>query len=199
MSALPDAATADAPDRRTLAHAGVADAGRVQTLLTSPEFEGVDVRPLVELLGHAADPDRALLLWVRLAEREPRVHHALRDPGTTARLLRLLGASEALGEFLIRRPEQLDLVLDPDAAAATAPAVWVWPVPSCWLICCRAGPESWEKMSSVKLLIGIPSKWKRHGKVTIVTFASRPFDVDRQLPAYAVPHPTGVISCPSNR
>ena len=77
MSALPDAATADAPDRRTLAHAGVADAGRVQTLLTSPEFEGVDVRPLVELLGHAADPDRALLLWVRLAEREPRVHHAL--------------------------------------------------------------------------------------------------------------------------
>ena len=27
MSALPDAATADAPDRRTLAHAGVADAG----------------------------------------------------------------------------------------------------------------------------------------------------------------------------
>ena len=119
MSALPDAATADAPDRRTLAHAGVADAGRVQTLLTSPEFEGVDVRPLVELLGHAADPDRALLLWVRLAEREPRVHHALRDPETTARLLRLLGASEALGEFLIRRPEQLDLVLDPDAAAAT--------------------------------------------------------------------------------
>ena len=123
MSALPDAATADAPDRRTLAHAGVADAGRVQTLLTSPEFEGVDVRPLVELLGHAADPDRALLLWVRLAEREPRVHHALRDPETTARLLRLLGASEALGEFLIRRPEHLDLVLDPDAAAATAPAL----------------------------------------------------------------------------
>ena len=111
------------PDRRTLAHAGVADAGRVQTLLTSPEFEGVDVRPLVELLGHAADPDRALLLWVRLAEREPRVHHALRDPETTARLLRLLGASEALGEFLIRRPEHLDLVLDPDAAAATAPAL----------------------------------------------------------------------------
>ena len=63
------------------------------------------------------------MLWVRLAEREPRVHHALRDPETTARLLRLLGASEALGEFLIRRPEQLDLVLDPDAAAATAPAL----------------------------------------------------------------------------
>ncbi|QAV29428.1 bifunctional [glutamine synthetase] adenylyltransferase/[glutamine synthetase]-adenylyl-L-tyrosine phosphorylase [Micrococcus luteus] len=124
MSSLPATGALPAvPDRRTLAHAGVADAGRVQTLLTSPEFEGVDVRPLVELLGHAADPDRALLLWVRLAEREPRVHHALRDPETTARLLRLLGASEALGEFLIRRPEHLDLVLDPDAAAATAPAL----------------------------------------------------------------------------
>ena len=111
------------PDRRTLAQAGVADAGRVQTLLTSPEFTGADVSPLVERLGHAADPDRALLLWVRLAEREPRVHRALQDPETTARLLRLLGASEALGEFLIRRPEHLDLVLDPEAAAATAPAL----------------------------------------------------------------------------
>nr|WP_276518648.1 bifunctional [glutamine synthetase] adenylyltransferase/[glutamine synthetase]-adenylyl-L-tyrosine phosphorylase [Micrococcus endophyticus] len=120
---MPDAATADAPDRRALAQAGVADARRVQSLLASPEFEGVDVAPLVERLGHAADPDRALLLWVRLAEREPRVHRALRDPETTARLLRLLGASEALGEFLIRRPEHLDLVLDPESAAATAPAL----------------------------------------------------------------------------
>ena len=92
MSALPDAATADAPDRRALAQAGVADARRVQSLLASPEFEGADVAPLVERLGHAADPDRALLLWVRLAEREPRVHRALRDAETTARLLRLLGA-----------------------------------------------------------------------------------------------------------
>lgn len=123
MSALPDAATADAPDRRALAQAGVADARRVQSLLASPEFEGADVAPLVERLGHAADPDRALLLWVRLAEREPRVHRALRDPETTARLLRLLGASEALGEFLIRRPEHLDLVLEPESAAATAPAL----------------------------------------------------------------------------
>ena len=57
------------------------------------------------------------------------------------------------------------------SAAATAPAVWVWPVPSCWLICCRAGPESWEKMSSVKLLIGSPWKPKRHGTAAIVTFA----------------------------
>ncbi|KWW42784.1 Glutamate-ammonia-ligase adenylyltransferase [Micrococcus luteus] len=123
MSALPDAATADAPDRRALAQAGVADARRVQSLLASPEFEGADVAPLVERLGHAADPDRALLLWVRLAEREPRVHRALRDAETTARLLRLLGASEALGEFLIRRPEHLDLVLEPESAAATAPAL----------------------------------------------------------------------------
>ena len=48
MSSLPDAATADAPDRRALAQAGVADARRVQSLLASPEFEGADVAPLVE-------------------------------------------------------------------------------------------------------------------------------------------------------
>ena len=70
MSALPDAATADAPDRRALAQAGVADARRVQSLLASPEFEGADVAPLVERLGHAADPDRAALAAVRIAEAE---------------------------------------------------------------------------------------------------------------------------------
>ncbi|KFC52700.1 hypothetical protein GY12_01815, partial [Micrococcus luteus] len=115
MTSLPATGALPAvPDRRTLAHAGVADARRVQTLLTSPEFEGRGrASPSSSSSATPPIPDRALLLWVRLAEREPRVHRALRDPETTARLLRLLGASEALGEFLIRRPEHLDLVLDP--------------------------------------------------------------------------------------
>lgn len=111
------------PQRRALVHAGVTDVPRAQSLLTSAEFAGVDVAPLVAQLGHAADPDRALLLWVRLAEREPGVHRVLEDPEATAALLRLLGASEALGEFLIRRPEHLDLVLDPASAVRTAPAL----------------------------------------------------------------------------
>ena len=46
------------------------------------------------------------------------------------------------------------------SAAATAPAVWVWPVPSCCPICCSMGPESWEKMSSVMLMAG---PWRNRG------------------------------------
>lgn len=109
--------------RRALAHAGVTDLTRAEGLLGSPELEGQDVGALVGALAHAADPDGALLRYIRIAERAPDVHRVLAAPDAAAALLRLLGASEALGEFLIRRPEHLDLVLDPDGAAGTAPGL----------------------------------------------------------------------------
>nr|WP_221419545.1 bifunctional [glutamine synthetase] adenylyltransferase/[glutamine synthetase]-adenylyl-L-tyrosine phosphorylase [Micrococcus flavus] len=120
---MPPSPAASGGLRRALGHAGVVDPARAEHLLESPELAGQDRDALVAGLAHAADPDRALLLYIRLAEREPGVHRALADAGRTAALLRLLGASEALGEFLIRRPEHLDLVLAPDRAAATAPAL----------------------------------------------------------------------------
>ncbi|MEW1964215.1 bifunctional [glutamine synthetase] adenylyltransferase/[glutamine synthetase]-adenylyl-L-tyrosine phosphorylase [Micrococcus sp. NPDC078436] len=120
---MPTLPPSGSPHRRALTRAGVQAVPRAVGLLESPELQGVDVGPLVDVLCHAADPDRALLLWVRLADREPRVHTALADPDHATRLVRLLGASDALGEFLIRCPEHLDLVLDPEAAAATAPAL----------------------------------------------------------------------------
>ena len=123
MSALPPPPAASGGLRRALGHAGVVDLERAERLLDSPELAGQDLGALVAGLGHAADPDRALLLYIRLAERAPSVHGILDDAGGTAALLRLLGASEALGEFLIRRPEHLDLVLAPESAAATAPAL----------------------------------------------------------------------------
>lgn len=131
MAALPPAAAGGSPHRRALQHAGVMDVPRALTLLDSREFAGVDVTPLVAVLAHAADADRALLLWVRLAERAPQVQRLLATPDHAVRLVRLLGASEALGEFLIRCPDHLDLVTDPGAAAATAPAITAWgPVPA---------------------------------------------------------------------
>ena len=86
------------------------------------------VEQLVQILSAAPNPDQALILLVRLIERAPQVEQALQDPDRGRRLIRLLGASEALGEFLIRRTEQLDLLLDPAAAAQTAPVL---------------GPEGW--------------------------------------------------------
>ncbi|UBH23709.1 bifunctional [glutamine synthetase] adenylyltransferase/[glutamine synthetase]-adenylyl-L-tyrosine phosphorylase [Micrococcus porci] len=109
--------------RRALVHAGVADLTRAERLLSSPELAEQDADAALAALAHAADPDSALLLYIRLAERDPQVHRVLAEADRARDLLRLLGASEALGEFLIRRPEHLDLVLDPARAAATAPAL----------------------------------------------------------------------------
>ncbi|MDY6055543.1 bifunctional [glutamine synthetase] adenylyltransferase/[glutamine synthetase]-adenylyl-L-tyrosine phosphorylase [Micrococcus sp.] len=111
------------PHRRGLVQAGVADLRRAESFLTSSALEGRDLGPLLAALPHAADPDAALLLVVRLAERAPALPAALTDPEVAVPLVRLLGASTALGEFLIRRPEHVDLFLDPAAAAATAPAL----------------------------------------------------------------------------
>ena len=64
--------------------------------------------------GDAADPDGALRLLERLLERAPdELRPVLSDPAATRRLLRLLGASVGLGEFLHRRPAELALLLEP--------------------------------------------------------------------------------------
>jgi len=65
----------------------------------------------VELIPHfasAADPDQALRLLTRLRDIDPgRSAAVLREEGSAARLIRVLGASEGLGDFLCRHPEEL--------------------------------------------------------------------------------------------
>ena len=57
----------------------------------------------------AANPDTALQSLVRLIEKHPDLRKlAAADTETSEPLYRVLGASEALGEFLIRHPEHLD-------------------------------------------------------------------------------------------
>ncbi|KTR51007.1 bifunctional [glutamine synthetase] adenylyltransferase/[glutamine synthetase]-adenylyl-L-tyrosine phosphorylase [Curtobacterium oceanosedimentum] len=79
---------------------------------------GPDVRvPVADapaLWESTADPDGALRLLERLLERAPdAVRPVLADPAATERLVRLLGASTGLGEFLHRRPTEIALLLDP--------------------------------------------------------------------------------------
>lgn len=111
------------PGRRTLVSAGFSDWSRARELLASPELEALDQEVLVRVLAAAPDPDQALILLVRLLERAPAVAAVLGDPSSALVLARLLGTSEALGEFLIRRPEHVDLITDPGSAAATAPVL----------------------------------------------------------------------------
>ncbi|MET1044421.1 MAG: bifunctional [glutamine synthetase] adenylyltransferase/[glutamine synthetase]-adenylyl-L-tyrosine phosphorylase [Microbacteriaceae bacterium] len=65
-------------------------------------------RGLLPSFGRAADPDQALQHLTRLSERAPEELSALlTEPDAAERLIRVLGASEGLGDFLLRRPEQL--------------------------------------------------------------------------------------------
>src|SRR5699024_11781620 len=75
---------------------------------------------LLDQLSVSPDPDQALLLLIRLIERDSSVSQFV-DRDKAYGLLRVLGASEALGEFLIRRPENLGIfrALNSDSTAAS--------------------------------------------------------------------------------
>ncbi len=82
---------------------------------------------LLSDIGASADPDTALLLLVRILEAADeqewrRMVGALRgDPDLRRRLVDVLGMSEALGEFIIRHPEEW-LVLADAEVLATGPS-----------------------------------------------------------------------------
>lgn len=95
-----------------LARLGFAELGAAQRMLEGP-LAGFG-RSLVPLFAHAANPDQALQLLVRLQEQSPReLGAALKKPDAAARLLRVLGASAGLGEFFRRRPDQLEALALP--------------------------------------------------------------------------------------
>jgi glutamate-ammonia-ligase adenylyltransferase len=74
----------------------------------------VPVSDAPDVWEHTADPDGALRALERLLERAPdALRPVLADPDATERLVRLLGASVGLGEFLHRRPTEIALLLDP--------------------------------------------------------------------------------------
>ena len=79
------------------------------------EFDGF-APSVVPLFAYAADPDQALLLLCRLREQVPaQLQAVLTDAAAAARLVRVLGASLGLGDFLLRRPAELAALLQPIA------------------------------------------------------------------------------------
>lgn len=91
-----------------LLSAGFQDITRAESLLASSELDTIDQDWLLEQLAVSPDPDVALLLLIRLIDRDEQALKVLVE-GQAEPLLRLLGSSEALGEFLIRRPQYLDV------------------------------------------------------------------------------------------
>jgi glutamate-ammonia-ligase adenylyltransferase len=122
---------------RRLAHAGFADLTRSASLWAEPALQevlddesGEAGEAVLADLGRSADPDLALLQLVRLAENgHARVGmtEVLRAPagsagaGLRARLVAVLGASSALGDEVVRRPELLDALGPAPERGADAP------------------------------------------------------------------------------
>ena len=76
---------------------------------------------LIPLFATAADPDQALRLLRGLLESAPDVvAPVLADESAARRLIRVLGASSGLADFLSHRPEQLNVLREPLRALPSA-------------------------------------------------------------------------------
>jgi len=67
-----------------------------------------EVEALVASFARSPDPDAALLHLERLLERDETAVRALLRAGAGPRLVRVLGASSGLAEFVLRRPAELE-------------------------------------------------------------------------------------------
>ncbi|GGE87934.1 bifunctional [glutamine synthetase] adenylyltransferase/[glutamine synthetase]-adenylyl-L-tyrosine phosphorylase [Mycetocola zhadangensis] len=92
-----------------LARLGFSGLSGVRALLDELDTTvAVDRELLLPLFGRAADPDQALTSLVRLGRSHPvQVSELLTSAGRTKTLVRILGASSGLADFLHRHPDEL--------------------------------------------------------------------------------------------
>jgi glutamate-ammonia-ligase adenylyltransferase len=96
-------------DRATMARMGFVDPVRAADLISELEDQ---IPELLTTLSHTSDPDQALIYLARLAEADSTVPFRLGSDARLAdRTFAILGASSALGDHLVRRPRDLDLLI----------------------------------------------------------------------------------------
>ena len=99
---------------RRLIAAGFTDLEKSSRFLQAPELQGLDEAVLFSGFLQAADPDLALQSLVRLLDRVPALRELVAGGAEESEaLFRLLGASEALAEFLMRHPEAAQSLRSP--------------------------------------------------------------------------------------
>ncbi|MGQ0623500.1 MAG: bifunctional [glutamine synthetase] adenylyltransferase/[glutamine synthetase]-adenylyl-L-tyrosine phosphorylase [Sporichthyaceae bacterium] len=106
-----------------LARLGFQRREQARELISRPALALGENADVLATFGQAPDPDLALVQLIRLAEAaEPaELRHALVDsPGLRRRLIAVLGASEALGDHLLRHRNDWQLLI-PDEAGAPTP------------------------------------------------------------------------------
>ena len=96
---------------------GFADATRAERLLSADlalDAEGADA-DLLASLAAAADPDLALITLARMPLDGDLLAALRADAGLRNRLTAVLGASAALGDHLVRHPDDWQVLSGPDA------------------------------------------------------------------------------------
>jgi glutamate-ammonia-ligase adenylyltransferase len=104
---------------------GFADEATARERIALPSLDIAGDPALLAALGEAADPDLALDSLIRLADAEDpgALRAALREqPGLRDRLIAVLGVSTALGDHLVRHPEDWRL-LEPEPGPPAKPEV----------------------------------------------------------------------------
>ena len=100
--------------RAQMVSAGFYDSGKSERWLEAPELSSVDRVNLFAGLRYAPSPDTALPALVRLIEKHPPVAERANSGEKQMGLFRLLGASQAVGDFLYRHPQTIDPLFDTD-------------------------------------------------------------------------------------
>mgnify|MGYP000996846792 FL=1 len=98
--------------RKRMVAAGFYDAAKSERWLDSPELAQVNKDALFAGLRWAPSPDIALPSLVRLIEKHPATAERANRGDAEFSMFRLLGSSQALGDFLYRNPHLIDQVLD---------------------------------------------------------------------------------------
>jgi len=91
---------------------GFHDPSKAERWLNAPELKHVSQDALFAGLRLAPSPDIALPALVRLIEKHPAVAERANRGEEEFGMYRLLGASQAIGDFLYRRPEHIDPLFD---------------------------------------------------------------------------------------
>ena len=98
--------------RKRMVAAGFYDAAKSERWLDSPELAQVNTDALFAGLRWSPSPDIALPSLVRLIEKHPATAERANRGDAEFSMFRLLGSSQALGDFLYRNPHLIDHVLD---------------------------------------------------------------------------------------
>lgn len=104
-----------------LARSGFVEPDRAQAALAElakiEVFDEQCLADIAEQLSLAADPDLSVRQFLRIAQAcdQRRLSGLAADEGFRGRVIDVLGASEALGDFLVRDPQSLDALMDADA------------------------------------------------------------------------------------